>query len=110
MSRMSPEMQACIDECLSCYQTCLGMAMHHCLEAGGAHVAPPHFRLMLACAEICRVSAHFMLLGSEHHRHTCGECAEICAECADSCAGLDGMQACVEACRRCAATCRKMAA
>src|SRR5687768_8425391 len=55
-------MRACIDECLRCYQVCLGMAMTHCLEEGGPHVEPDHFRLMMACAEICRTSAHFMLL------------------------------------------------
>ena len=34
MHQMSSEMRSCIDECLRCYQTCLGMAMNHCLEAG----------------------------------------------------------------------------
>ena len=61
--KTSKEMQACIDECLRCYQTCLGMASNHCLPAGGKHVEPEHFRLMMACAEICRTSAHFMLIG-----------------------------------------------
>jgi hypothetical protein len=28
-------MQDCIDACLRCYQTCLGMASNHCLPAGG---------------------------------------------------------------------------
>jgi hypothetical protein len=103
-------MKACIEACLKCYQTCLGMAMSHCLEQGGDHVEPEHFRLMMACAEICRTSAHFMLMGTPHHRHTCGECAEICEECAQSCEQLDGMEECVVACRRCATECRKMAA
>lgn len=103
-------MQACIDACLRCYSTCLGMAMNHCLEQGGEHVAPPHFRLMMACAEICRTSAHFMLINTPHHRHTCRECAEICEECARDCERLDGMEECVRACRACAEECRKMAA
>lgn len=60
MHQISHEMQACIEECLRCYQTCLGMAMGHCLEHGGKHVEQQHFRLMMACAEICRTSAHFM--------------------------------------------------
>jgi hypothetical protein len=63
-----------------------------------------------ACAEICRTAAHFMLIGSRHHKHTCAECAEICEECARDCERLEGMQECVEACRRCAESCRKMAA
>jgi hypothetical protein len=110
MHTMDSDMNNCIDACLSCYQICLGTAMHHCLETGGKHTEPEHFRLMMACAEICRTSAHFMLLGSPHHKHICAECAEICEQCAKDCERLGDMQACVEACRACAASCRKMAA
>lgn len=62
MHRLDPEMQARIDECLRCFQTCLGTAMTHCLEQGGRHVELTHFRLLMACAEICRTAAHFMLI------------------------------------------------
>jgi hypothetical protein len=110
MHHLSDEMRACIEKCLTCYSTCLSMASGHCLEAGGAHVEAKHFRLMLACAEICRTSAHFMLLGTLHHRHTCAECAEICRECADDCERVGDMQACVDACRTCAESCEAMAA
>jgi hypothetical protein len=85
------------------------MAMQHCLEMGGEHVAPKHFRLMMPCGGICRTAAHFMLIGAEHRRHVCAECAEICAECAAECERLDGMEECVQACR-CAESCRRMAA
>jgi len=107
---ISPEMQACIDACLRCYSACLGTAMQHCLDMGGKHTEPHHFRLMMACAEICRTSAHFMLIGTEHHRHTCRECAEICTECAQSCERIGGMDTCAAACRACAESCRRMAA
>jgi hypothetical protein len=110
MHHQSPEMKACIEECLRCYSVCLGEAMNHCLEAGGKHVEPEHFRTMMACAEMCRTSAHFMLIGTPHHKHTCAECAEICGECARSCEALDGMEACAAQCRRCAESCRRMAA
>lgn len=110
MHQLSPEIRSCIDECLRCYQTCLSTAMSHCLEAGGAHVEPAHFRLMTACAEICRTAAHFMLIGTEHHRHLCRECAEICTECATDCERIGDMQECVDACRRCASSCQDMAA
>lgn len=110
MTQMDPKMRDCIDACLRCYSLCLRTAMHHCLEAGGDHTKPKHFRLMMACAEICRTSAHFMLIGTDHHRHTCGECAEICEECAADCERVGGMQACVDACRECATHCRAMAA
>lgn len=110
MNQLSPEMRSCIEECLRCHGMCLNMAMGHCLEQGGKHVEPRHFRLMIACAEICQTAANFMLIGTEHHRHTCRECAEICEECATSCQQLGGMGDCVQACRRCAESCRKMAA
>jgi hypothetical protein len=106
---MSDEAKRCIDACLFCYQTCLGTAMNHCLEAGGKHVEPPHFRLMMACAEICRTSAHFMLINTPHHKHTCKECAEICTECADDCERIGDMDDCVTACRQCAELCAAMA-
>lgn len=105
----SPEMKACIEECLACYSECTSTAMRHCLELAGEHTKPEHFRLIVACAEICRTSAHFMLIGSEHHTHVCRECAEICSQCADDCDRIGDMQACVDACRRCAESCRKMA-
>ena len=101
--------QRCIEECLSCYRTCFEMAMTHCLEHGGRHVEPRHFRIMMACAEICRTAAHFMLMRSEHETHICRECAEICDQCARDCAALGDMDDCVEQCRLCAEQCRRMA-
>lgn len=110
MADSSDAMQACLEACLHCTRTCLGMASHHCLEMGGQHVEPEHFRLMLACAEACRASAQLIQIGSPVHRHQCGACAEICAACARSCEAVGDMDACVAACRACEAACRKMAA
>lgn len=109
MNALCADMQLCIDLCLRCYQTCTATAMRHCLEEGGRHVEPGHFRLMLACAEICRTSAHFLLMGVPHHTHTCADCAAICRQCADSCDKLDGMAVCAGICRRCADACERMA-
>lgn len=106
--RISPDVKACIEECLRCHSICLGMASHHCLEAGGQHVGPAHFRLMLACAEICSAAANMMLVGTDHHKRLCGVCADVCRDCAGSCKSLEGMQECVDACRRCEQPCRKM--
>ena len=102
-------MQQCIENCQRCHATCLSMLSQHCLEVGGQHVEPAHFRLMLDCAQICQTSADFMLRGSEHHAHVCRECAEICAKCADSCEAVGDMEECVKACRTCAESCGKMA-
>lgn len=107
---LSSEMKSCIDDCLSCHVTCLSDAIGHCLERGGRHTEPAHFKLMLDCAEICQAAANFMARGSEHHRHICRECAEICRACAASCEALGDMGECVAACRRCAESCEKMAA
>ncbi len=103
-------MAACIDACTECAEVCLRTAMHHCLETGGEHTEPRHFRLMIACAEMCRASAAIMTTGSEVHRHSCRACAEICEACAQDCERVGGMDECVAACRDCAAECRQMAA
>lgn len=107
--QMDKNMQDCIAECQNCHAECLSHATQHCLEVGGKHVEPEHFKLMLACAEICQTSANFMLMGSQQHQQVCGVCAQVCEACAQSCEQLEDMQECVEACRRCADSCRQMA-
>ena len=67
----SQNTDSCIDECIICHQTCLQAAMGHCLETGGKHVEPGHFRLMMSCAEICQTSANFMLSDSPFSQQIC---------------------------------------
>jgi hypothetical protein len=105
---MNQQMKECTENCLQCYQTCLHEAMNHCLEAGGKHVEPAHFRLMINCAEICRTSADFMLSSSDLHARICAACAEVCDACALSCEQVGDMDECVQACRRCAESCHGM--
>lgn len=105
----SGSMQSCIDHCTSCHQVCLQMAMTHCLESGGRHVEPAHFRQMINCAEVCQASANLQLSGSVFSAQMCEVCADVCLACADSCRPLDGMEDCVRACEACAASCRSMA-
>lgn len=107
---MNEETTRCIELCLSCYKTCISTAMNQNLDAGGEYIEPSHFRLMMACAEICRTSAHFMLISSPYHKRTCNECAEICKKCAENCTSIGGMDECVAACEACAESCRTMAA
>jgi len=107
--QLSQDLQNCIDECLQCYQTCVREAMNHCLEKGGKHVEPTHFRLMMSCAEICQTAANFMLSGSDFHTRICTACAEVCDACAQSCEQVGEMEDCMQACRRCAQSCRQMA-
>ena len=103
------ERQLCIDACLDGYTLCQQMAMTHCLEMGGDHVAPAHLRLMADCAEICRTAAVLMSNGSPLHIELCALCAEVCRACAASCRKLDGMEECVRACERCAELCERVA-
>jgi hypothetical protein len=100
---------ACLEACLRCYQTCLDTAMTHCLETGGKHIEAKHFRLMMACSEICRSSSHLMLINSDHAKDLCKVCAKICDDCAADCEKLGDMKDCAAACRSCADACRKMA-
>ena len=46
MHAFDRKMTECIDACLDCHRVCLGLAMTHCLETGGEHVKPQHFRDM----------------------------------------------------------------
>jgi hypothetical protein len=105
---MNPEMRKCIDACQKCHNVCLHTAIAECLETGGKHMEPAHFRLMADCVEICQTAANFMLRGSHFHDQSCQLCAAICEACARSCEQMDGMSDCVHACRHCAETCRRM--
>jgi hypothetical protein len=102
-------MDKCIEKCLYCFRTCLEQAMRHCLERGGKHVEPHHFRLMVNCAGICQTAAEFMLSGSDLHRKVCAACADVCEACAQSCKEVGRMEECVDACQECAESCRQMA-
>lgn len=106
----SPAMKDCVEACQRCHQMCLQMAMTHCLEQGGKHVEPAHYRLMINCAEICQTSANFMLSQSPCYASVCRVCAEICKACADSCEQIGDMDDCVRACRECAQRCETMGA
>jgi hypothetical protein len=108
MHQLETEMQHCVDLCEACAKTCFTTAMNHCLEVGGKHVEPQHFKLMIACAEICRASAVVMTTGIEQHVFVCSACEKICTACADSCEAIGDMQECVDACRQCAKSCRTM--
>lgn len=107
---VSADMQACIEACTACHQTCLHN-IHHCLEKGGKHAEPSHITLLLDCAQICATSADFMTRHSAQHTTTCRACAEVCRACAEDCEKMDDamMRECAKACRRCAESCDRMA-
>jgi hypothetical protein len=111
-SHLSQEMRQCIQECLSCYATCLE-TVQHCLTMGGRHAEQQHIALMLTCARTCETSANAMLLGTHLHHETCRACAALCRACAEDCRrmaqGDATMERCADECERCAASCERMA-
>jgi hypothetical protein len=109
---MAEQMQRCIDECLSCFSVC-EQTLAHCLKKGGKHAAPDLVKLLVDCAESCRMSAGMMSRESAFHARHCMLCADICKACEEACEefGNDAqMKACADACRSCAESCRTMGA
>ena len=87
--------------------------IQYCLRMGGKHAEEKHIRLLTDCAQICQISADFMIRGSEMHHEICAACAEVCGRCVDYCAALgaadEQMQECAEWCMRCEESCAEMA-
>jgi hypothetical protein len=110
MGRATPfsDTKQCITHCMDCYRMCIETAMTHCLRAGGAHVEPSHFRLMINCADLCRATADFLLSESEFEARICALCADVCEACAASCREVGEMEDCVLACEICSGSCAAM--
>lgn len=106
-------MQDCMANCLECAEVC-NSTLNYCLSMGGKHVESSHIKNLIACADICALSAQWMGREIEFHTQLCRTCAEVCNACAISCGSFgpddETMQACVEICRTCADSCTKMAA
>jgi hypothetical protein len=103
-------MDECIEQCLQCHVVCT-MTAQYCLVKGGDHAAIGTVGVLLDCAQICQVSADFMIRGSPFHTLTCAACAEVCRSCADACraAGDDEELAhCADMCEACADSCERM--
>lgn len=109
---VSGEMRRCIEDCLECHAFCERTAAH-CLQMEGEHASREHQTALRDCAQICALSADFMIRESPIHAHTCAACAVACERCAGECErmahGDAMMNFCSEVCRRCAASCRHMA-
>ena len=110
--QLPQDVQRCIEDCLACATVC-EQTIAHCLQQGGKHAAPDHIKLMIDCADMCRMSATLMTRGSDFHAKHCALCAEVCHACEESCEEFPDdaqMKACADACRTCAGSCRRMAA
>ena len=105
-------MQECIEECLNCHAVCT-MTAQHCLVKGGEHADVNVVGVLLDCAELCQVSANFMLRGSPFHAVTCAASAELCRACEEVCRTVSGdeqMDHCADVCASCGDACEQMAA
>lgn len=113
LDTFNEDMKACIQNCLLCHQLC-EHTLVHCLEKEGLSTERLHLRTLLDCAQICSVSADFMLRSSSLHHATCRTCAEVCFACARSCSSYGGddemLRVCASICMQCAESCRRMAA
>jgi hypothetical protein len=109
MDARGDELQECLDACLRCYAVCTRMAATDCVERRGEHIEPRHYRLMLACAEICALTADHLLARASTWLAMCTACAALCEACILSCMACGDMHACVSACRECATLCRRLA-
>jgi len=109
---INPELQRCIDECLSCHAICENTA-GHCLDMGGSHAGKVHQTVLKDCAQMCMTAADFMIRESPMHSAVCGTCTMTCERCEEECRrmgmGDAKMMQCAEACKSCAASCRQMA-
>ena len=111
-SDYSEQMLVCIQNCQDCHRACL-QTLTYCMSQGGRHANAEHLRLLMDCADICGVSAAFMLRASDLHGHTCAACATVCRACAEDCADMGDdsrMGALADTCRHCAESCEAMAA
>lgn len=109
------EMQQCIQHCLHCYQTCLE-SITFGLRKGGAFAATENIQMLQDCAEVCLLSANFMIRDSNLHGRTCALCEQACQRCADMCERADSQEpedsqikSCATMCRQCATSCGLMA-
>ena len=106
-------MQDAIEECLNCHAVCT-MTAQHCLVKGGDFADVNVVGVLLDCAELCQISANFMLRGSPFHTVTCAACSELCRACEEVCRSVAGedeqMVHCADVCAGCAESCEQMAA
>jgi hypothetical protein len=109
---MKHSLQHCIDSCTNCHQVCTATLKELLADADGSP-DPLQVAILIDCAEICSLSADYMLRGSELHRSVCEVCAEVCVACAEECERADGAPSklldCAAVCRSCAESCNEMA-
>jgi hypothetical protein len=110
INRLSLNMEEAIENCLEAYRV-ITTTRSYCLKVGGTFAEQRHISLLQDCAELCRLSANFMLSSSDFSHDLCGICARLCESCAMSCEDFTDdqqLRKCAQICRRCAESCRMM--
>ena len=111
INRLSINMEEAIQNSLECFRATT-YGMEHCLSLGEKYSDQKHITLLKECAEICQITASFMIESSDFAHDVCGICARLCDLCGDSCYDLDPqdpiLRACMDACKNCADSCRNM--
>lgn len=104
--------QTCIDICLECATEC-NRCLASCLNEKHVDSLSRVIQLDMECSAICRTTAQFMNLKSDHANAICQLCSDVCNACANECMkheDLEHCRACAEICYRCAEECACMAA
>jgi hypothetical protein len=111
INRLSVNMEEAIRNAMECFRITTN-CMQHCLSLSEKHAEVKHITLLKECAELCQITASFLIVKSDFAHDVCGVCARVCEACADSCEEIDDrdamMKLCIHACRDCAESCRNM--
>ena len=105
----SEKFKSCIDACYECATLCDRCAAA-CLQEHHIKTMARCIELDSYCAEICRLTAHFLAKGEMYSKEVCGLCEQICSDCAAECGQHTVLHCehCAEACKRCSEECRRM--
>lgn len=102
-----PETRACIEAFQTCEQLCLRTLPFVCNEISRPLQADL-VRVILDCAEMCRLAANFLVRDSEHYIRVCREASEICGDLATHCEAVEGLGGLHSVCDECVAACRML--
>jgi hypothetical protein len=106
-AQSNPMTQSAVTDLWDCHRMCEEM-IAECLRRGGEHASPDRIRMLTDCADICQITADFLVRNSEVASKMCGMCAEMCIRCAEM-FERTGDDQFAQKCRKCADACRQMA-
>ncbi len=103
-------LRACVRNCLTRAEACMQAAMDWCLDSGNSQFDERTFRLLLSCADLCKVTATFIRRQVPQHVAICITCADVCTACEQSFESSAGLEELTEACQQCATCCMAVVA